>query len=295
MKKVIAIILGSTAGFAVLGMIILVAACMLLDFFGINATDGYVENNMDYATEYRRVLNDNLVNSINGYVSLERILYFYTAIDDISFDEIYKDNLDKELKQMSPISEVCMLEKYKHLDICKTEELEESGQIDDLQAKPFVSPVNISKVSITSFFMEERKINNSFSVHMAWDLGAPAETPVYSVCDGTVEALSFPYENNVMNKNDMSGGNKITISCDVDDLVYTVLYAHLYPFSNRVSKGDKICAGQQIAAIGQTGYSTGNHLHYQVSLNGAFVDGFSLIDFATKNNIPGDKFPSKPF
>ena len=34
-----------------------------------------------------------------------------------------------------------------------------------------------------------------------------------------------------------------------------------------------------MAGVGTTGYSTGNHLHYQVTLNGNNVDGMSLIDF----------------
>ena len=36
---------------------------------------------------------------------------------------------------------------------------------------------------------------------------------------------------------------------------------------------------QKIAGVGTTGYSTGNHLHFQVSLNGKYIDGLSLIDF----------------
>lgn len=36
---------------------------------------------------------------------------------------------------------------------------------------------------------------------------------------------------------------------------------------------------QKIAEVGTTGYSTGNYLHFQTSLNGKYVDGLSLIDF----------------
>ena len=76
MKKILAILLSSTTGLIILLLIILIPVLMILDFFGANITDGYVEDNMEYAEQYKSVVNKNLKNS-NGYVSLERILYFY--------------------------------------------------------------------------------------------------------------------------------------------------------------------------------------------------------------------------
>jgi hypothetical protein len=49
---------------------------MILDFFGANITDNYVENNMDYADMYKETVNKALKNGY-GYVPLNRILYFY--------------------------------------------------------------------------------------------------------------------------------------------------------------------------------------------------------------------------
>ena len=84
------------------------------------------------------------------------------------------------------------------------------------------------------------------------------------------------------------------ISCDVNDLTYKVLYAHLYPNSAKVRTNDNVTKGQLIASVGTTGYSTGNHLHYQVSLDGKVVDGMSLIDF-TYENSEIEKPPFSPY
>ena len=277
-KKIISILLGSTGGLVVIALVILIPVLMIMDFFGANITDGYIVNNSQYADEYLKVANKN-IKAKNGYVSLERILYFYLADNSLTFDEIYTDNLDKETKKMLPISEVCLHEKYKSLEICRTENIDSSGQINDEQAKPFVPPIDFSSSTLTSFFMQERIIYGKANVHKAWDIANQAQTPVYSVCDGVVEVVSFPYSENVIDKNDKKGGNHIQINCEINGLNYIVLYAHLFPNSTKVNGGDVVTKGQVIANVGTTGYSTGNHLHYQVSLDGKVVDGMSLVDF----------------
>lgn len=296
MKKILSIILASVGCFVVIGIILLIPILMVMNFFGVNITDGYIENNSEYAEEYKKVVNKN-IKSGNGYVSLERILYFYLADSSFSFDEIYTDNLDSESKKQLPISEVCAINKYKFLEVCKSENISISGQIDEEQAKPFSPPIDFTSSMVTSFFMEERVVYGNSDVHKAWDLATQAQEPVYSVCDGKVENVSFPYNTNIINTNDTQGGNIIKISCEINDLKYTVMYAHLYPNSSKVSVGDSICKGQEIASVGTTGYSTGNHLHYQVSLDGQVVDGMSLIDFTYElddPNKPSYNFPTIP-
>ena len=67
--------------------------------------------------------------------------------------------------------------------------------------------------------------------------------------------------------------------------------------SAKVDVGDKVIQWQEIGGIGTTGYSTGNHLHFQVKNNGRNVDGMSLIDFNnTKNDsiIPPYFEPQNP-
>lgn len=283
MKKITIIISSSIVPILASFIGILVAVLITLDFFGTNSTDGYVEDNMAYADEFKKVLNENIE---NGYVSLERILYFYLARDGQTFSKIYTDNLDKDLKRMKPISEVCSKEEYKYFSSCNATELKMSKQIDEYQNKPFGKPLDFSKVTITSFFMEQRIVFGIFDVHGAWDLAAPAQTEVKSVCDGTISKVSFPYKENVTDTSG-GGGNQIVLKCNVDGTAYKVTYAHLYPGSSKVSDGDTVTKGQVIAGVGTTGYSTGNHLHYQVQLeNNTYIDGMSLIDFSDGTTTP---------
>lgn len=276
-KKITKWILGSSTCVIALAMVVLISCLMLLDFFGANITDDYVEDNMKYAEKYTKVLNKHIKTG-KGYVSLSRIIYFYLADDTLTFDEIYEDNLDADTKSQKPISEVCKMSKYVELSVCSIDELNESGQIDEEQLKPFNPPLDIANMSVSSFFKQERIVFGQPDVHEAWDFPSANDTPVFSVCDGTVKYVSFKNSKNVTNTK-AGGGNMIKIECDVGEVTYDVLYAHLYPNSNKVHEGSKVKHWQHIAAVGTTGYSTGPHLHFQVSLDGKTIDGMSLIDF----------------
>lgn len=292
-SKVLKIVMGSITGMVVMGLVILIPILMVLDFFGANITDNYVENNMDYADQYRETLNK-AIKAGYGYVPLNRILYFYLEDDKLSFYDIYRDNIDLEDNRLKEISEVCTLPKYRIYDGCK--EIDKD-QIDEIQNKPFSPPVDFSKVTVTSFFMEERIVFGKQDVHSAWDLAGGNKTPVKAVCDGTIKKVSFPFKENVTDKTG-GGGNQIYLECPVDeDVTYTVIYAHLYPGTSKVREGQSVKAGDELAGIGTTGYSTGPHLHYQVKYNGNNVDGMSLIDFSDKKPPfnPGGFTPLEPY
>ena len=56
---------------------------------------------------------------------------------------------------------------------------------------------------------------------------------------------------------------------------FTTLYAHLSVLS--VSTGQRVSQGQQLGLGGRTGYATGNHLHFEVHLNGSVVNPLSYL------------------
>ena len=69
---------------------------------------------------------------------------------------------------------------------------------------------------------------------------------------------------------------------------YTTGYAHLKSFAKGIRPGVRVKQGQVIAYVGNTGRSTGPHLHYEVVKNGKKVDPLK-IKAATGENLSGAK------
>ncbi|MDO5721609.1 MAG: M23 family metallopeptidase [Actinomycetaceae bacterium] len=92
-------------------------------------------------------------------------------------------------------------------------------------------------------------------LHAGADLAGPLGTPIYAAADGVV-VDSAP----------QSGyGYWLRIRHEYPDgEVFYTGYAHMYAQDVLVHEGDVVTAGQQVASIGNTGYSTGPHLHFEV-------------------------------
>ncbi len=114
--------------------------------------------------------------------------------------------------------------------------------------------------SISSTF-GYRTYDNSF--HKGMDFAAPAGTPIYAADAGTVVIAG--YSN--------SAGNWVVISHG-DGL--TTKYMHMVS-TPYVSAGQYVSRGQNIGAVGTTGNSSGNHLHFQVEVNGTAVNPASYL------------------
>ena len=93
--------------------------------------------------------------------------------------------------------------------------------------------------------------------HTGLDIAAPAGTPIKAVADGTVLFSGY------------SGGYGYVVKLNNGNGVQTY-YGHCS--SLYVSTGEKVKAGDIIAAVGSTGNSTGNHLHFEVRVNGTEVN-----------------------
>ena len=263
-------------------MVILICVLMIFDFFGAKLTKEKVQDNAEYAAAYINTLNNNLT---NGYVPLQRLLYFHLEDTSLTLDTLYKLNQDEENKTSREINDVCSDERLKNMTACTESNIKDNEDYLVVSTGRFNLPLD-TNFTITSFFNEQRIIYGESNVHSGWDLAVPEKTKVYSVCDGIVDKVTFTQNENI--PYDQSGnnvGNLITIKCDSDyDEIYYVVFAHLYPNSAKVSVGDSVSHWTEIAGVGTTGHSTGNHLHYQVeNANREKIDGMQLVDFNLEN------------
>lgn len=98
--------------------------------------------------------------------------------------------------------------------------------------------------------------------HNGVDLAAPSGSPILAAYDGEVVAAAYSG----------SMGNYVMI--DHGDSLYTI---YMHASALYVSKGDLVTKGQQIAAVGSTGRSTGPHLHFGVRKNGGYVSPWGYL------------------
>lgn len=93
--------------------------------------------------------------------------------------------------------------------------------------------------------------------HKGRDYAAATGTPIYASASGTVVTAGY----------NVARGNYVVISHGGG---LSTLYQHCSAIY--VGVGQSVSAGQNIAAVGNTGYSTGAHLHFEVWVNGTPVD-----------------------
>lgn len=125
----------------------------------------------------------------------------------------------------------------------------------------FIKPLN---GTITSFFGSRESTNKKISgYHTGIDVSALEGTKIKSAISGKVIAVS--------NKGDY--GNHIKIQNK--DII--TLYAHCKKIF--VKNGDEIVQGQDIAEVGNTGNSTGPHLHFEIRYLNEYIDPLKIINF----------------
>ncbi len=106
-------------------------------------------------------------------------------------------------------------------------------------------------------------------LHTGVDFATAIGTPVYATADGVVNAASFS-----------TGGYGYLVKID-HSLGFMTYYAHLNKIV--VQKGMFVKRGQLIAYSGNTGQSTGPHLHYEIRFLGNVIDPKNLMEWKMSN------------
>ena len=126
-------------------------------------------------------------------------------------------------------------------------------------AKTLLWPCPVSTSISSHFGYREQPLPGASTYHQGIDIPCPIGSPVIAIADGQVI-----YDNWMG-----TGGN--TVMIDHGNGFVTV-YHHLYDESPLVEVGDIVKAGDVVAFSGNSGNSTGPHLHFGIRINGAYVD-----------------------
>ena len=130
---------------------------------------------------------------------------------------------------------------------------------------PFANPVRASVRYTSGFGFRRDPITGGRRMHNGQDLAGPYGTNIYATADGIVTFSGW-----------QSGYGRMLII--KHDFGIETRYAH--NSRNLVKKGQRVSRGQHIADMGNTGRSTGTHLHYEVRVNGRPVNPMTYIKAA---------------
>ena len=182
-----------------------------------------------------------------------------TNADKIGIVEKYST----EKKEYTPI-ETCVANLYKKKEIVKKASATYKKAPKGGNPGPSV-PTNlgVSLVKPISGTISSRFGIRSRDNHKGLDIAAPAGTAIMASAEGTVIFSGYG-----SNTNGYSGyGNAVAVKSSSS---VTIIYAHCSALYVRT--GQKVSQGQVIAAVGSTGISTGNHLHFEIRYNGRAVN-----------------------
>jgi murein DD-endopeptidase MepM/ murein hydrolase activator NlpD len=129
---------------------------------------------------------------------------------------------------------------------------------NDVIAIPSDKPVKTNVAFTSGFGVRSDPFNSGAAMHPGIDLAGAYGTPIYATADGVVLRAGWN-----------AGGYGNMVEIDHGRGIIT-RYGHMSAVL--VQAGQKITRGQQVGRMGSTGRSTGNHLHYEVRIDGRPVN-----------------------
>lgn len=121
----------------------------------------------------------------------------------------------------------------------------------------------VASTRISGKYGDDRGAGHVPRYHQGTDASVPVGTPVYASATGTVTTAT----------SSASYGNYVVVTYGMT----TVLTAHMSSIA--VKKGQIVSVGQQLGKSGNTGQSTGPHVHVEVRRNGTLVDPLQNLHF----------------
>lgn len=139
------------------------------------------------------------------------------------------------------------------------------GQLNDVNGVTWITPCSYKYVSSRFGYRTHPITGEKNKFHYGVDLSTNGQhTPIYATRAGVVIVNSF-----------QEGGAGYYVTIDHGD-GYRSVYMHMCEKSS-VKVGQFVAAGEVIGCVGNTGGSTGMHLHFGISYNGTYIDPLPYI------------------
>jgi len=210
---------------------------------------------------------ENLTNKKSELTSLnneheQRISLLSTQIDQKALElKNFTDSLEN-IESLIGLNDDDKLPLQERVDLAK---ISTSHKHHMLNSIPNGSPLKSLKVS-GDFGWRIHPTLGKKKFHKGIDLKAKRKTPVFAPADGIVSYIGFQKK---------SGFGKLLVL--THNYGFKTYYAHLNKIP--VKLGQIIMKGQQIALSGNTGRSSGPHLHYEVRYIGVSIDPINFINW----------------
>jgi murein DD-endopeptidase MepM/ murein hydrolase activator NlpD len=114
-------------------------------------------------------------------------------------------------------------------------------------------------VMTSGFGLRRHPLLGYVKMHTGVDWAAPSGTPIYAAGNGVIEKEGWE-----------GGYGKFILIRHANG--YETAYGHMSAFASGTHVDEHVRQGQVIGFIGSTGLSTGSHLHFEIRINGRFVD-----------------------
>jgi murein DD-endopeptidase MepM/ murein hydrolase activator NlpD len=177
-------------------------------------------------------------------------------------DENVSDNTKAEVlfALLTTGGETRKFYRYQTTDDNVVDYYDESGK----SAKKFLVRKPVSDGNITSGFGGRNHPLLGYSkMHTGVDWGSSTGTAIFAAGNGMIDKVGWE-----------GGYGKYIRIRHANG--YETAYGHMSAFARGMEQGKKVRQGQVIGYVGSTGLSTGAHLHYEILINGRFVDPMKI-------------------
>jgi murein DD-endopeptidase MepM/ murein hydrolase activator NlpD len=175
-------------------------------------------------------------------------------------DEASNEKADVVYASLMTGGEVKKFYRFQSPDDNSIDYYDETGK----SAKKFLVRKPVSEGIITSPFGDRNHpLLHRTEYHTGVDWGSPYGAPIFASGNGVIETKGW----------EGGYGNYIRIRHANG---YETAYGHMSAFARNIEEGKSVRQGQVIGYVGSTGLSTGSHVHYEILINGRFVDPMKI-------------------